>query len=198
MAVTAGKAKYLLAGYFPGWAIHAQNYHVANIPAHLLTHVIYAFADVSPNGECVSTNAQDDQVNFPRLIQFKQQHSGVMTLISVGGASQSANFPTAAATDAAHQHFAQTSVQFMKENGFDGIDIDWEYPNAQQKQSFTAMLTELRRQLDAQGATDGRHYLLTIAAPAPASLYANLETQPDSIPAGLDQPDDLQLFLTLE
>ena len=76
-----------LVGYFPSWAIHAQNYHVADIPADQLTHVIYAFADVSTKGVCASVNAQDDQVNFPQLLQLKKQHPEVMALISVGGAS---------------------------------------------------------------------------------------------------------------
>jgi chitinase len=106
------------------------------------------------------------------------------TLISVGGASHSAYFPSAASNDAARQHFAQSCVQFMKQNGFDGIDIDWEYPTAGQKQDFTALLAELRRQLDAQGAADGQDYLLTIAAPAGPHNYANLEL--NLIPALLD------------
>lgn len=29
-----------LVGYFPARAIHAQNYHVADIPASLLSHVV--------------------------------------------------------------------------------------------------------------------------------------------------------------
>lgn len=40
-----------LVGYFPAGAIHAQNYQVADIPATLLTHVIYAFANVTATGD---------------------------------------------------------------------------------------------------------------------------------------------------
>jgi chitinase len=152
-----------------------MKYNVADIPADTLNHVMYAFAGVSADNECVSVKAADDQVNFPQLVQLKQQYPGLRTLISVGGASHSTNFPGAASNDATRQHFAQSCLQFMQQNGFDGIDIDWEYPTAGQKQSFTALLAELRRQLDAQGAADGQHYLLTIAAPAHSSAYANLE-----------------------
>jgi GH18 family chitinase len=164
-----------LVGYFPSWGIHVQNYHVTNIPADRLTHLIYAFANVTATGDCISTNAQDDQVNFPQLAALKQQHPQLLVLISVGGATNSANFSSAAATDASRLHFAQSCVQFMKKNGFDGIDIDWEYPAATDKSNYTALLTQLRRQLVAQGSTDNRQYLLTIAAPAGASNYANFE-----------------------
>jgi chitinase len=168
------KAKRLV-GYFASWTIHVENYHVADIPADKLTHVIYAFANVTATSDCVSINAQDDQINFPGLRQLKQQHPQLMTLISIGGASNSTDFPAAAATEASRVHFAQSAVQFMKINGFDGIDIDWEYPGPRDKQNYTALVTELRRQLVAQGGADKRQYLLTIAAPAGPSNYANFE-----------------------
>ena len=171
-------------GYFPAWGIHAMKYQVANIPADRLTHVIYAFAGISPTADVVSINAADDKINFPQLIQLKQQHPNLATLISIGGPSNSASFSKVAASADLQTHFAQSAVQFMKQNGFDGIDIDWEFPTAAQKQLFTAMLRELRRQLDALGSLDRRHYLLTIAAPAGASNYANLEL--NVIPALLD------------
>ena len=37
------------------------------------------------------------------------------------------------------------------------------------------LVQELRRQLDIQGAADGQHYLLTIAAPAGFDKYVNLK-----------------------
>jgi GH18 family chitinase len=38
-----------LVGYFAGWSIH-RGYHVTDIPAGMLTHVIYAFDAISPAG----------------------------------------------------------------------------------------------------------------------------------------------------
>ena len=151
-----------LVGYFPSWAIHAQNYHVADIPAGQVSHVIYAFANVTPTGDCVSVNAEDDKINFAQLRALKQQHPNLQVLISVGGASHSTNFPAAAANPTILGHFVQSCLQFMKQNGFDGIDIDWEYPVAAQAQNVVALFTELRRQLDALAATDKRPYLLTL------------------------------------
>ena len=172
---SADQPSYKLIGYFPSWAIHAMRYNVSDIPANKLTCIIYAFAGVSADQECVSLKPADDSVNFPQLVQVKQQFPNLRTLISVGGAAHSTYFPSAASNDAARQQFAQSCVQFMKQNDFDGIDIDWEYPTSGQKQSFTALLAELRHQLDAQGVADQKEYLLTIAAPAGSRNYANLE-----------------------
>ena len=78
-------------------------------------------------------------------------------------------------TPASITTLAQSGVNYMRDNGFDGIDIDWEFPTAAQKETYTALLVELRKQLDAQGSTDGRSYLLTIAAPAGPSNYENID-----------------------
>jgi len=63
----------------------------------------------------------------------------------------------------------------MTQNGFDGIDIDWEFPGPLDSAHFTALLRELRSHLDTQGATDDRRYLLTIAAPAGKTNFENIQ-----------------------
>jgi chitinase len=40
---------------------------------------------------------------------------------------------------------------------------------------YTAFLKELRSQLDAQGVTDGKHYILTATLPAEPQDYANIQ-----------------------
>jgi len=165
----------LLVGYFPAGAIHAQNYGVADIPAATLSHVIYAFADVTAAGDCVSESAKDDAVNFPELRELKTKFPRLRLLISVGGASHSTNFSAVCRDSATRAHLVSSCVRFMIQNGFDGIDIDWEFPGAADSAHFTALLQELRSQLDIQSAADGRAYVLTIAAPAGPTHIAHLQ-----------------------
>lgn len=41
----------VLAAYFPEWGIYGRDYHLADVPADQLTHLIYAFADLTVDGE---------------------------------------------------------------------------------------------------------------------------------------------------
>lgn len=61
----------------------------------------------------------------------------------------------------------------MQSYGFDGVDLDWEYPvsgglqgntvRPEDKQNYVLLLKEIRQQLDTAGALDGKSYLLTVA-----------------------------------
>ncbi len=161
-----------------------HSHTVADIPDGLSV-VIYAFIKVNPDGECVSINPATDAANFPLLQALKQHAPGLKTVVSVGGYAESANFSDATASDSTRVHFAQTCAAFMAANGFDGIDIDWEFPvsgglagnghRPEDKHNFTLLLADLRKSLDGQAKKDGRAYLLSIAAPAGPSEYAHLE-----------------------
>lgn len=184
-------------GYFASWSVYGRNYHVADIPAGLLTNVNYAFANVS-DGRCALGDPWADveqpypgdgtdpgalHGSFHQLQLLKQSHPGLRTLISVGGWTWSGSFSDVALTQSSREKFAASCVQFMKQYGFDGIDIDWEFPvsgglqdgRPADKHNYTLLLAELRSRLDALGSTNGRHYLLTIAAPAGPDTYPNLE-----------------------
>lgn len=64
------------------------------------------------------------------------------------------------------ESFAASCVDFVVEQGLDGVDLDWEYPvsggaartihRPADKQNFTLLLQELREQLDRQAAGTGR------------------------------------------
>ncbi len=69
--------------------------------------------------------------NFNQLLKLKKKHPGLKVLWSFGGWTWSSGFGEAAKNPAA---FAQSCYDLVKNSKwagvFDGIDIDWEYPNA--------------------------------------------------------------------
>ena len=186
-----------VVAYYTGWSTYARNYQVTDIPAAKVTHLNYAFANVS-NGQCVLGDSYADtdkffpgdswdtgalRGNFNQLIKLKAKYPALKTLISVGGWTWSANFSAAASTNASRTLFAKSCADFMEKYGFDGIDIDWEYPVsgglqngvAADKANYTLLMQALRAELDRREALRGRDFLLTIAAPAGPATLANLD-----------------------
>ncbi|MBP1999621.1 chitinase [Paenibacillus shirakamiensis] len=123
--------------------------------------------------------------NFYKLKVLKQANPNLKTLLSVGGWTWSNHFSDVAADSTARTNFANSAVNVIRTYGFDGIDIDWEYPvsdglpdnsrRAADKQNFTLLLQETRNKLAAAGAQDGKSYLLTIASRANESYTQTTE-----------------------
>ena len=169
-------------GYYAGWAAY-QGFTPDQIPAEHLTQINYAFAQIDPDTLTIALeNPAHDQKNLAALRKLRQQNQHLKLLISVGGWSDSQYFSDAAATAARRESFAASCVDFVVEQGLDGVDLDWEYPvsggaagtihRPADKQNFTLLLQELREQLDRQGRRDGKDYALTIAGAA-GSWYLN-------------------------
>ncbi|MBI4508277.1 MAG: glycoside hydrolase family 18 protein, partial [Deltaproteobacteria bacterium] len=143
------------------------------------------YADIDKFYPGDSWDAGSLRGSFHQLQKLKEQYPHLKTLISVGGWTWSGRFSDVALADVSRKRFAASCVRFMKTYGFDGIDVDWEYPGGgglpsnvsrpEDKQNFTLLLEELRRQLDTQGGSDSRSYYLSIAAPAGPAIYAKLE-----------------------
>ena len=174
----------IVSGYYAGWSAYS-GYTPLGIPADKLTAVNYAFAKIGSDLKIALGDPYIDPTNFSQLNTLKKSYPHLKTLISVGGWNDSGRFSDAALTDASRSVFADSVVAFIKQYGFNGVDIDWEYPvsgglptnitRPGDKTNFTLLLQKLREKLDAQGALDGQKYLLTIAGGAGGSYVANTQ-----------------------
>ncbi len=195
-----------IVGYWIEWGIYGRNYQPADTPFEKVTHLNYAFAKINSDFTIApfDTYAATDK-NYPgdtwdqplrgcynQLNNvLKREHPHLQTLISVGGWTLSGNFSDAALTDARRTIFADSCVAFIRQYGFDGVDIDWEYPcgggletniaRPEDKRNFTLLLAKLREKLDAASKEDGRpadrKYLLTVAVGAGLDKIANTEAE---------------------
>jgi GH18 family chitinase len=189
-----------VVAYWIEWGIYGRNYQPADTPFEKITHLNYAFADIGADGRVVPFDryaaiekiypgdAWDQPIKgaYNQINNvLKRQHPHLKTLISVGGWTLSGRFSDVALTASSRAVFAQSCVEFLRTYGFDGIDIDWEYPVAgglesntyrpEDRQNFTLLMRDVRAALQAAGTADGREYLLTIAAPAGYDKFANMD-----------------------
>jgi chitinase len=193
-APTAPAGKQVI-GYYASWATYSGK-QIADLDASKLTHIQYAFANIGDDLRIAVGDSYADvekvfpndlatdpfHGNFNQLLKLKKANPHLKTLISVGGWSWSAKFSDVALTDASRTAFADSAVAFILKYGFDGVDIDWEYPVAggaagnvkrpEDKTNFTLLMQKLREKLDAQSALDGKKYLLSFAGAA-GSYYTN-------------------------
>ncbi|KAF4955141.1 hypothetical protein FGADI_4723 [Fusarium gaditjirri] len=113
-----------------------------------------------------------------QLFLLKKSNRHLKTLLSIGGwGAGSANLSSAASTPDRRARFASTSVYLMWNWGFDGVDIDWEFPyNEIDAANFVLLLKAIRDELDsyARNYTPGHRFLLSIAAPAAPHHYKKL------------------------
>lgn len=177
-------AAKIVTGYYAGWSAY-NGYTPLNIPASDLTHINYAFAKIGDDFKIAMGDPYIDPTNFIKLGELKKAYPHLKTLISIGGWNDSGKFSDAALTDDSRTVFADSVVAFIKQYGFNGVDIDWEYPvsgglstnmtRSEDKTNFTLLLQKLREKLNSQSALDGQKYLLTIAGGAGSTYTRNTE-----------------------
>jgi chitinase len=136
--------------------------------------------------------------NLNQLAELKAENPKLRVLISLGGWSGSAYFSDAALTAASRQKLVSSCVDLWIKGNlpglpegvakgiFDGVDLDWEWPategNAgniirpEDKQNFTLLAAEFRKQLDALGRENRHKYDLTAFLPAaPVKISTGFE-----------------------
>jgi chitinase len=147
-----------------------------------LTRINYAFANIK-DGRMVLGAAADAQ-NFALLTALRNANPRLTVLVSVGGWLWSQNFSDMALTAARRRVFEESAMEFLAQYDLDGLDIDWEYPGlpgaghphrAEDKENFTALLSELRARFDAESRKTHRRLYLTIAMGGGEDVIAHTE-----------------------
>ncbi|WP_446045920.1 glycosyl hydrolase family 18 protein [Streptomyces olivaceus] len=188
-------------GYFTEWGVYGRNYHVKNLvtsgSASKITHINYAFGNVK-NGQCTvddtfaayeKSYTADQSVsgaadtwdqplrgNFNQLRQLKAKYPNIKILYSFGGWTYSGGFGQAAQNPAAFAKSCKAVVEDPRwADVFDGIDIDWEYPNACGLTCDSSGAAAFKNLSQALRSEFGQDYLVTAAITGDGSSGGKLD-----------------------
>jgi chitinase len=150
------------------------------------TMINYAFFAPDANGDLIGMDAWADSILLKGLFDYGSpvqptyipntslidlcHVSGTKVMLSLGGWNSCVNFTKVAADPVKRANLAHSCVRALANYGFDGIDVDWEFPGSVEiggspadKENFTLMMKNIRDSIDVYGLAVKYKFLLTAA-----------------------------------
>lgn len=158
---------YKVVCYFTNWAWYRKGtgrYTPDDINTDLCTHIVYGFAVLDYSELTIRTHdswADIDNNFYTRVSSLKEK--GVNVTLALGGwnDSQGDKYSRLVRNPAARAKFVRHAIQFIEKYGFEGLDLDWEYPVCWQtdckkgfpdeKEGFAELVKELSRAFKPRG-----------------------------------------------
>ncbi|XP_043659876.1 serine-rich adhesin for platelets isoform X3 [Drosophila teissieri] len=115
-----------------------------------------------------------EQGGYAKFTGLKTYNKQLKTMIAIGGWNEaSSRFSPLVASNERRQQFIKNILKFLRQNHFDGIDLDWEYPahreggKSRDRDNYAQFVQELRAEFEREAEKTGRtRLLLTMAVPA--------------------------------
>ncbi|KAM7185747.1 chitinase [Naviculisporaceae sp. PSN 640] len=163
-------ADKITIGYYEGWngARPCGTMAPHEIPLGYYTHIFYSFALIHPTTFHIVDMDAETGSHYSEVTALKTKQRGLEVWIAIGGWAMNdpgdyrTTFSDLAKSDAAQDAFFESLITFMGIHGFDGVDIDWEYPVAEDRggipedyDNFPRMMARMRARLNASGKKYG-------------------------------------------
>jgi len=126
---------------------------------------------------------------YRRLIHLKTERQGLKVLLRISDTGN--QFSDVTGSDASMHAFAANVIAYVHQYGFDGVDIDWEFPAAAQRDAFTMLMLTIRRDFNRDHSTTKRPRLMLTAT---VSADPTMVTENYNLPAVANQTDFINLM----
>ncbi|KAG8160926.1 hypothetical protein KVR01_009190 [Diaporthe batatas] len=162
---SGGDVQKRIIGYYEAWN-HKKTcigMPIQDIPVGSITHLYYSFGYIQPETYDIITMVDEKgqsppESTFTELTELKKQNSALKVIVALGGWTFNDNntiwqpvFSDIVSTEEKRSRFITKLMFFLTRAGFDGVDIDWEYPGAPDRGghpddgvNFTKLLQEMR------------------------------------------------------
>ncbi|MDO6583863.1 glycosyl hydrolase family 18 protein [Photobacterium sp. 2_MG-2023] len=182
---------HVVATYVANWSNPAS---ISQINGNNLTHILYAFLDIcgpgqragheatctgKPDFTLAENNSTIDKAFSAQFSELKTRFPHLKVLPSIGGWGGDGPFAPMSMNSTNRQVFVQAMVDYLKANpAFDGVDIDWEWPqNRTEGEAYADLMIDLRAAMDKLSAETSREYLVTSAIATAESYTAKVNYQ---------------------
>ncbi|XP_070522008.1 uncharacterized protein [Cardiocondyla obscurior] len=174
-----GTAERRIVCYYTNWSVYrpgTAKFSPQNINPYLCTHLIYAFGGFTKENALKPFDKYQDieKGGYAKFTGLKTYNKNLKTMLAIGGWNEgSSRFSPMVADSARRREFVKNAVKFLRQNHFDGLDLDWEYPafrdggKPRDKDNYANLVQELRDEFERESSKTGRpRLLLSMAMPA--------------------------------
>jgi GH18 family chitinase len=149
-SVNTESRPFMVIGYLPGSSVDT-----ASIDFHRLTHINFSFAiPAKAGGGLAALRNSDKLIGLVR----KAHENNVKVFISIGGwgigdgGGEDSRFHELAETAEERSLFIAKTMQLVRDYNLDGVDLDWEYPDIENRsaEDYVLLMSELADSLHAK------------------------------------------------
>ncbi|XP_038220780.1 mucin-17 [Zerene cesonia] len=165
--------------YYTNWSVYrpgTAKFNPQNINPYLCTHLVYAFGGFTKDNTLKPFDKYQDieKGGYAKFTGLKTYNKNLKTILAIGGWNEgSSRFSPMVASKDRRKEFVRNVIKFLRQNHFDGLDLDWEYPafrdggKAKDRENYAKLVKELREEFERESEKTGKpRLLLTMAVPA--------------------------------